>query len=116
MRPPATTLRRSASSHCWGDSSAPEDGRPDGNPVLVISYRFWRSRFAADPNVVGREAKINGFSFTIIGVAPAGFEGTELIVAADYWVPMSMVGRIEPHSDWLRSRYSQNIWTIGRLR
>jgi len=93
-----------------------EDGRPNADPVLVISYRFWRSRFAGDTNVVGRETKVNGFPFTIIGVAPPGFEGTELIVAADYWVPMSMVGRIEPRSDWLESRYARNIWTIGRLR
>jgi predicted permease len=93
-----------------------EDGREDANPVMVISYRFWRSRFAADPNIVGREVKVNGFPFTVIGVAPAGFGGTEVIVRADYWVPMSMVRRIEPGADWLQSRYAQNVWVLGRLR
>jgi predicted permease len=93
-----------------------EDDKPGANPVVVISYRFWRSRFAADPNVVGRQVKVNGYPFTVIGVASPGFAGTELIVNADYWVPMSMELQIEPGNDWLHSRYSQNIWTMGRLK
>jgi predicted permease len=93
-----------------------EDREPDANPVIVLSHRFWLNRFAADPMAVGRQVKINGYPFTIIGVAPPGFGGTELIINADFWVPMSMVARIEPGSDWIRSRYAHNIWTVGRLR
>jgi predicted permease len=92
-----------------------EDGAEGSNPVLVLSDRFWRTRLAADPNVVGRGLKINGFPFTVIGVAPPGFGGTELIVSADYWAPMSMVRQIEPGADWLQSRHAQNIWVLGRL-
>ncbi|HLJ46475.1 MAG TPA: ABC transporter permease [Bryobacteraceae bacterium] len=93
-----------------------EDMARGANPVMVMSDRVWRERLAADPNVIGREVKINGYPFTIIGVAPPDFGGTELIVAADYWVPMSMSQRIEPGSDWLGSRYAQNIWVMGRLK
>jgi len=93
-----------------------EDDKPGANPVIVISHRYWTSRFAADPGVVGRAVKINGYPFTIIGVAHPSFSGTELIVAADYWVPMSMESQIEPGNDWLRSRSSQHVWTMGRRK
>jgi predicted permease len=93
-----------------------DDDKPGAHPVLVISHRLWQSRFNADPNIVGRAVKINGFPFTIVGVAPPSFSGTELVVAADYWVPLSMESQIEPGDDWLRYRTSQNIWTMGRLK
>ncbi len=93
-----------------------EDDKPGAHPVLVVSHRFWRSRLAADPNAVGRQVKINGYPFTIIGVASPGFAGTELIVDADYWVPMSMELQVEPGNDWLHSRSARNIWTMGRLK
>jgi predicted permease len=92
------------------------DDKPGGHPVLVISYRLWQSRFDADPNVVGRAVKINGFPFTVIGVASPSFSGTEVAVAADYWIPLSMEPQIDPGNNWLRYRTSQNIFTIGRLK
>jgi predicted permease len=93
-----------------------EDDRPGANPVLVISHRLWQSRFAADPSAIGRKVKVNGHPFTVIGVAPPGFTGTELIVAADYWVPMTMELQIEPGNDWIHSRSAGNAWTLGRLK
>jgi predicted permease len=93
-----------------------EDDQPGANPVIVISHRCWISRFAADPGIVSRTVKINGYPFTVIGVAPPSFSGTELIVAADYWVPMSMELQIEPGNDWIHSRGAQNIWAMGRLK
>jgi predicted permease len=93
-----------------------EDASPGANPVVVISDRFWHSRFAANPQVIGRTVKINGYPFTVIGVAPPSFLGTELIVTADYWVPMSMELQIAPGRDWLRARGSQSVWTVGRLK
>jgi predicted permease len=93
-----------------------EDDKPGADPVVVISHRLWQSRFAGDPNAVGKKVKINGYPFTVIGVAPPRFRGTELIIAADYWVPMSMELQIEPGHDFLHSRYSSNIWTMGRLK
>jgi predicted permease len=93
-----------------------EDDKPGANAVVVISHRYWTSRFAADPSVVGRVVKINGYPFTIIGVTPPSFSGTELILAGDYWVPMSMETQIEPGNDWIHSRGAQNIWTLGRLK
>jgi predicted permease len=93
-----------------------EDVKPGANAVVVISDRYWRTRLAADPNVVGRVLKINGYPFTVIGVAPPSFFGTELIVAGDFWVPMSMELQISPRHDWLHDRSSQTVWTLGRLK
>jgi predicted permease len=93
-----------------------DDDKPGAHPVVVIGHAFWRGRFAADPNVIGKAVKINGFPFTIIGVAPPSFQGTEVIVTSDYWVPMSMELQIEPGNDWLRSRGSQQVWVLGRLK
>ena len=93
-----------------------EDDKPGAHPVLVISYGFWKSHFAGDPNVIGKRIKVNGLPFTIIGVAPTSFHGTELIVTAAYWAPMSMELQIEPGNDWLKARGSQELWLLGRLK
>lgn len=93
-----------------------DDRKPGAHPVVVISDRFWRSHFNADANVLGRSIKMNGYPFTIIGVAPRSFGGTELIMNADFWVPMSMELEIEPGNDWLHSAHAWNIWMLGRLK
>jgi len=93
-----------------------EDNAPGAHPVLVISDRYWRSHFYADKGVLGQVVKLNGFPFTIIGVAPPSFTGTELILSCDFWVPMSMELQIEPGNDWYHSRSASNIWVMGRLR
>ena len=93
-----------------------EDDKPGAHPVLVISHRFWQSRFAGNPDVIGRAVKINGYPFTIVGVAPASFAGTELIVSSDFWVPINMETEVEAGSGWLRSRGSQNVWILGRVK
>ncbi len=93
-----------------------DDAAPGAHPLIVISDRYWRSHFAADPNVLGRVVKVNGYPFTVIGVAPPKFTGTELILACDFWVPMSMELEIEPGNDWYHSRDASNIWVMGRLK
>ena len=95
---------------------AEDDDKPLAHPVLVLNYRFWQRRFAGDPGVAGKTVKINGLDYTILGVAPASFNGTELIFNPDVWVPMSMEAQIEPGNNWLVRRQSHNIWVLGRLK
>ncbi len=53
-----------------GRTFTPDDDRiPDGHPLMVLSYAFWKNRFARDPSVVGKTVVMNGHNFTIIGVA-----------------------------------------------
>ena len=92
-----------------------EDRVPDANPIAVISYASWNSRFHADPNVVGKTISLNKHTFTIIGVAPQGFQGTELLFAPELWVPISMVRELENFS-LLEARGAHGIWAAGRLK
>jgi predicted permease len=93
-----------------------EDDKAGAHPVMVISYKYWQTRFAGDVGVLGKIVKANGHPFSIIGVAPSSFAGTELIVSADFWVPMSMEREIEGGYDWLHQRYASNAWIMGRLK
>ncbi|HET7564583.1 MAG TPA: ABC transporter permease [Gemmatimonadaceae bacterium] len=56
-------------------------------PVAIISNRFWRTQFGGDPSVVGRSLTVDGWRTRIIGVAPAGFRGTERLDDIDLWMP-----------------------------
>jgi putative ABC transport system permease protein len=67
-----------------------EDAQPGAGPVVVLSHGIWVRRFSADRNVIGKEVLLNGQGFTIIGVAPKGFQGTFLLGGPDMWIPMSM--------------------------
>jgi len=74
-----------------GRAFLPEEGSiPSTHPVAVISHKFWIRRFDADPSTVGRTITLNGRSFTVIGVAPEGFHGTEPYLNLDLWVPLMM--------------------------
>jgi predicted permease len=68
-----------------------EDAVPDRDAVAVIGHDLWRSRFGADSQVVGERISINGRPFTVIGVAPAGFEGVEGGLLNTLWIPMAML-------------------------
>jgi predicted permease len=75
----------------------PEDDRDaGGHPVCVISYGLWQSRFGSAADVVGRNVEINGRSYTILGVTPVGFDGTEQGTHAQVYVPLAMTAQILP--------------------
>lgn len=92
-----------------------DDVNRGGHPVAVISYPCWQKRFASDPNIAGKKVKLNGLDFTILGVAPPDFTGTELIYTPEIWVPIAMVKEIEGGS-WIDERRNANGFVIGRLK
>jgi len=69
------------------------DGDPDA--VAVLSDTAWRLRFGADPGVVGRLIHVDDVAFTVAGVAPAGFEGTQLD-RKDLWIPLDAIRLLRP--------------------
>jgi hypothetical protein len=87
-----------------------------GHPVAVVSFNFWRHRLASDPYVIGNAVKLNGLDYTVVGIAPAGFFGTELVLNPDVFVPMAMQSQLEVGDDWLDGRRSRNILILGRLK
>ena len=88
-----------------------EDNRtPQGHPLVVLSYDFWRNRLAQDPAVLGRVLNVDEQPLTVIGVAPPGFHGMEVDSHADLWVPAMMFrGQVmEPGMHW--------VWIMARRR
>jgi predicted permease len=94
---------------------ASEEHGPNSVPEIVLSYALWHSHFNSDPAAVGRTVQINKHPFTIIGVAPPDFRGTELFFAPDFWAPIVDSPQI---SDWssLEERGNHSAWAIGHLK
>jgi putative ABC transport system permease protein len=93
-----------------GRSIAASDERPDAPPVILLSDRMWRRRFAADPAILGRTVHFDDSAFTVIGVMPERFEYRE----AEFWTPIDLTGDFAHYFVPRRS-----VWvidTIARLR
>ena len=95
---------------------AADEHGPGSAPYVVLSDALWRSTFLADPGVVGATVELDQHPFTVVGVAPARFHGTERFVWPDYWLPMSNEGQAETGSDYLHSRSSITVTVIGRIK
>src|SRR5881392_4167740 len=67
---------------------ATDEHGPNSAPYVVLSDQLWRSAFSADPGVIGTTVRLNKDSFTVVGVAPARFHGTEHFDWPDYWIPI----------------------------
>jgi len=87
----------------------------DSAPYIVLSYRYWRSRFQSDSSVIGRTVQVNKHPFTIIGVTPRDFGGTELYFSPDFWVPMVEDAQLGGGND-LTARAARGIQLIARVR
>jgi predicted permease len=85
-------------------------------PYIVLSYGFWRERFNGDPNVVGTTVDLNTHPFTVIGVAPREFQGTEIFFWPDFWIPMVEAGQLGYSPHFLATRSAHNLWILGRLK
>ncbi len=94
----------------------PEDDKVIGaNFVAVLSHAFWKETFGGDPAAVGQSIIVNGKSFTILGVAPEGFEGTTTGARPLIYLPISMRGAIQGFTRW-ENRRNYWIYVFGRLR
>ena len=78
-----------------------EDEKPGGAPVAVISYRLWQRHFGGNPNIVGQTIEINLHPYTIVGVTPAVFQGSQTGVRTEIWVPIMMGAQVNPLGDLL---------------
>ena len=97
--------------------TASDDLVQGGHPLAVLSYGYWRARFGADRDIVGKQIVVNGRSLTIIGVSPAGFDGVEPGRAPQIRIPMTMKDDL-PRSDFSRLNNDRFRWTevFGRLK
>ncbi|HEY3519195.1 MAG TPA: ABC transporter permease [Gammaproteobacteria bacterium] len=87
----------------------------EGAAVVVLGHALWRTRFNADPGIVGRTVRINTGTFTVVGVAPEGFMGSQRIFGGvDAWVPLETLGSGSPGR--LAQRGSRGLLLLGRLQ
>src|SRR5215475_7117074 len=85
---------------------------PNSAPYIVLSDSLWRSALNADPRVIGTPVRLNKDSFTVVGVAPARFHGTEQFVWPDYFIPVVN----EFDADHLADRTGWPLTVLGRLK
>jgi putative ABC transport system permease protein len=96
----------------------PSEGRVAGaDPVVVLSYAYWQSRFNGDPSVIGKKASVNGVPVTIVGVAPKGFHGLTSLMDFQGYIPLGMGAALKDvPKDFLAARDNAAVGLIGRLR
>jgi predicted permease len=104
-----------------GRSILPDDDRVLGSGhVVVLGNALWRRRFAGDAGIVNHEIRLNGQSYTVIGIAPAGFYGVDRGLVPEFWVPLSMTEEIMPDlggaSGGRKIRDNQWVMLNARLR
>jgi len=93
-----------------------EDASPGAYPVAVISYGLWTGQFGRDPQVTARTISLNGRAYSVVGVAPPGFQGLNELTAADVWVPMMMYQQVYPNVAWVNQRRFLLFSVVGRLK
>src|SRR6185295_16069270 len=90
---------------------------PSTHPVVVLSYGSWQRDFGGDPSLVGSTVSLNRRDFTVIGVAPKDFEGTNLGGGPDMWIPMMMHNEVQADmAMFYDGRRGLAFNLIGRLK
>lgn len=92
------------------------DDAQNAHAVVVISHKYWTTRFHSSPAAIGSTLRINRTPFTIIGVAPEDFHGTHAGLHYDFWVPLTMYGQLTHTGTWmLNDRNARNYMLLARL-
>jgi predicted permease len=102
-----------------GRAFRPDENQVRGRDAVVILGRaMWEQEFGSDPAILGRTVRINGFAFTVIGVAPAGFKGMNQYVRSDFFIPLMMSPSLlsDPQAASLEARAARNLTIKGRLK
>jgi predicted permease len=94
-----------------------EDGSPGAHPVVVLHYGYWNDVLSGKVGV-GDTLRVNGRPFTLIGIAPPGFDGLNVGFAPAAWFPMAMHAAFRPDdaTNWYDERRGLFVHTVGRLR
>ena len=95
----------------------PEDDKlRNGHPLAVLQYNFWRNRFEGRQDIVDSTIRLNGSPFTVIGVTAPEFEGTDVGIPTNLWVPVMMKPTITPTWDGLDDERLAWFYLFGRLK
>ncbi|HLJ48047.1 MAG TPA: ABC transporter permease [Bryobacteraceae bacterium] len=93
-----------------------EDGAMPSNPVLVLGYSYWQTRFGGDPHVVGKHVSVDGRPFTIVGVVPKDFHGIGVLLDTQGYIPVGMSTVMGNPKDYLQDRSDREFSIAARLK
>jgi predicted permease len=100
-----------------------EDSTPGKDPVVILSYGLWQSRFGGNPNILNEPVRLNGMSFEVVGVTASDFVRCyDFGAMPDIWLPVTMRGKLYPDSDkttgmeWYDSAKQKWLLLYGRLK
>lgn len=100
-----------------GRTFGPEEDRAAGaSPVVVISYNYWRTRFDANAGILGKQIRLNGSPFAVVGVGPRDFFGDAVGISTDIWIPLMMQGQVNPGNFYLDKTSTSWLLLMGRLK
>jgi predicted permease len=88
----------------------------NGHPFVVLNYRYWQNRFAADPNIIAKKILVNNYPMEIIGVASPGFHGLDPSSSPQLWVPILMKAALEPSEDDIAKRRTMWLQVFARMK
>jgi predicted permease len=98
-------------------SGAERDDAQNAHAVAVISHAYWKSHYSLSKSALGSTLRINRTSFTIVGVAPESFHGSQTGLHFDFWLPMTMWGQLTHTGTWmLNDRNTRNFLMMARLK
>jgi len=113
-------FRMAAIKPALGRFILPSEGNVAGaDPVIVLAYTTWKTRFGGDPNIVGKRGAVNGQPVTIIGVTPQGFRGPAAMLDIQAYLPIAMqTQRLDASqsADFMTDRSSRSMIVLGRLQ
>jgi predicted permease len=100
-----------------GRTISPEDDRQGaGNPVAVLGYGYWKDRLGGQTTALNQPVRVNGQVFTVVGVAPRGFNGLTLGQQPDVYVPMAFKPKLTPGWDGTDKVDDYWVYLFGRLK
>lgn len=94
------------------------DDRASGaSPYVILSYSYWQSHFNGDSRAIGHKMNLNGYPFTVIGVAPRGFIGADIALKPDFFLPVMMRSQVKhiAFASW-NDRHYWWLAALGRLK
>jgi predicted permease len=84
-------------------------------PVIILGQRLWQHRFSSDPAIIGKSVSLSGKPYTVVGVAPRGFHGLDLILDPQFWVPLGNIEQLTPSIPSRDARDQHWLAVIARL-